>query len=40
MFDVIIPVFKTEPEYLIEAVDSVLGQSFTDFQIYISFPGV
>ncbi len=36
MFDVIIPVFKTEPEYLIEAVDSVLGQSFTDFQIYIS----
>ena len=36
MFDVIIPVFKTEPEYLLEAVDSVLGQSFTEFQIYIS----
>ena len=36
MFDVIIPVFKTEPEYLREAVDSVLGQSFKDFQIYIS----
>ena len=34
MFDVIIPVFKTEPEYLREAVDSVLGQSFKDFQIF------
>ena len=36
MFDVIIPVFKTEPEYLREAVDSVLKQSFSDFKIYIS----
>ena len=35
-FDVVIPVFKTEPEHLREAVDSVLNQTYQDFEIYIS----
>ena len=36
MFDVIIPVYKTEPAHLREAIDSVLNQSYSDFKIYIS----
>tara|TARA_R110002020_G_scaffold3967_1_gene17411 strand:+ start:4553 stop:5428 length:876 start_codon:yes stop_codon:yes gene_type:complete len=36
MFDVVIPVYKTEPDYLREAIDSVLNQSYPHFQIYIS----
>ena len=35
MFDVVIPVYKTEPDYLREAIDSVLNQSYPHFQIYI-----
>lgn len=36
MFDVIIPVFKTQPEHLHEAIDSVLAQTYQEFEIYIS----
>ncbi len=36
MFDVVIPVYKTEPKHLREAIDSVLNQSYEKFQIYIS----
>ena len=36
MFDVIIPVYKTEPAHLREAIDSVLNQSYSEFKIYIS----
>tara|TARA_R110000824_G_scaffold244451_3_gene433219 strand:+ start:97 stop:972 length:876 start_codon:yes stop_codon:yes gene_type:complete len=36
MFDVVIPVYKTEPDYLREAINSVLNQTYTNFQIYIS----
>ncbi len=35
MFDVIIPTYNSNPEYLRLAVDSVLQQTFTDFKIYI-----
>ena len=35
-FDVVIPVFKTEPKHLREAIDSVLKQTYQDFEIYIS----
>lgn len=35
MFDVIIPTYNSNPHYLRLAVDSVLNQSYSDFQIYI-----
>ena len=35
MFDVIIPTYNSNPDYLRLAVDSVLNQSFSDFHIYI-----
>jgi glycosyltransferase involved in cell wall biosynthesis len=35
-FDIIIPVYKTEPHHLREAIDSVLKQTYQKFQIYIS----
>tara|TARA_R110002020_G_scaffold226697_1_gene437149 strand:+ start:185 stop:1126 length:942 start_codon:yes stop_codon:yes gene_type:complete len=35
MFDVIIPTYNSNPEYLRLAVDSVLQQTFPDFKIYI-----
>ena len=36
MFDVIIPTFKCNPEFLKVAIDSVLNQTYSEFQIYIS----
>ena len=36
IFDVIIPVFKTNPLFLREAISSVLDQTFQEFEIYIS----
>ncbi len=36
MFDVVIPVYKTRPEHLREAIDSVIAQSCTEWEIYIS----
>ena len=36
MFDVVIPVYKTRPEHLREAIDSVIAQSYTEWEIYIS----
>lgn len=36
VFDVVIPVFKTLPEHLQAAVDSVLQQTFGEWKIYIS----
>jgi glycosyltransferase involved in cell wall biosynthesis len=35
MFDVIIPTYNSVPEFLKEAIDSVLNQTYQDFQIYI-----
>ncbi len=35
MFDVIIPIHKTQPEFLKECIDSVINQDFNEFQCYI-----
>jgi|TARA_R110002020_G_scaffold133493_2_gene297852 glycosyltransferase involved in cell wall biosynthesis len=35
MFDVIIPIHKTQPEFLKECIDSVINQDFEDFQCYM-----
>jgi len=35
MFDVIIPTYQTPPQYLKEALDSILSQTYQEFQIYI-----
>ena len=35
MFDVIIPIHKTQPEFLKECIDSVINQDFKDFQCYM-----
>jgi glycosyltransferase involved in cell wall biosynthesis len=35
MFDVIIPTYQTPSQYLKEAIDSVLSQTYQEFQIYI-----
>ena len=35
MFDVIIPIHKTQPEFLKECVDSVINQDFNNFQCYM-----
>ena len=35
MFDVIIPTYNSVPEFLKEAIDSVLSQTYQEFQIYI-----
>jgi len=36
MFDVIIPTYKCNPAFLKEAIDSVLTQTYQNFEIYIS----
>ena len=32
---VLMPVYNTEPEYLSQAIDSILSQSFTEFEFLI-----
>ena len=35
MFDVIVVTYKVSPEFIIQCLDSIQSQTFTDYHVYI-----